>query len=194
MTAAPPFPGPVTRGLALINQILRCNSQCYEFSDNTTDGFWGSFRAAWLALPVYMVQFVQSYGQDPLSKGAGEFTWITFQLVVYALGWLAYPVIMEFVTRMVGCRAYWCRYFVAFNWFQLALALALLPIIILASLLSLPPHVMSLPIVMLGFAMIGYHWFIARTMLELDGLTAAGIVILELFVSLLVNGGTRLLV
>ena len=184
----------MTRGLILINQILRCNRESYAFSDNTAEGFWGSFRAAWLALPVYMVQFIQSYGHDPLSKGSSEVTWITFQLVVYALGWLVYPVLMGPITRVLGCHAYWCRYFVAFHWLQLALALALLPIILLASVLSLPPQAIGLPIVALGFAMIGYHWFIARTMLSVDGLTAAGVVILELFVSLLVNGGTRLLV
>ncbi len=177
------------RGLALARAILRLAPESPGLVDDSAHGFKMSLRVGVLVFPVYLIQILEGREHDPMAANSDPLLWLVFQILLYVLGWLVFPVLMDPVTRILGCRDRWCRYIIGFNWLHLPLAAALLPVVLLNTLGGISLQALGLPVLITAAAFMGYHGFVARRMLGVDGTTATGLVILELLVSLLVNNG-----
>ena len=77
-------------------------------------GFWRSFFAALLIAPVYLVFPANSTASrtetlDPVHDAL-------VNVLAYVIGWVAFPLAMITVTRMLGREERYVGYIVAYNW------------------------------------------------------------------------------
>jgi hypothetical protein len=118
---------------------------------------------------------------DPLRFGIVEG-------IAYVLSWVAYPVLVEWLTRLLGCRERFEAYLVAYNWSMVLQNAVVFPITMLAGLGVLPPQVAQLLWFGLFLLILLYVGFIARAALEVAPATAAGLVLLDVLLSALIDG------
>lgn len=174
-----------------LHRILRMDPSGLDRFNATVEGFWTSFFVAIATLPFYLLQAGVYYLNAEVEASAPRF--LSLELMTFVLGWLVYPVVMLTVTQVLDRQQHYLRYMVAYNWFQLVVAALLLPLSLLQLTGMAPDGLIALLFLMATSAFLLYGWFIAHRGLDLGGATAAGIVILDLVLSLLVNGATDLL-
>lgn len=158
------------------------------YFDKTIEGFWRSFFAALLIAPLYAVMLGLRYGAegepgDPMHYGLIE-------AISYLISWLAYPVVMLSLTEALDCRDRFIGYMVAYNWALVLQNCLLIPIATLNALHVFGPDIATVLWLAAVIAVIVYLWFIARTGLGVQSLTAVGIVSVDILLSLLISAFT----
>ncbi|WP_404384196.1 hypothetical protein [Caenispirillum salinarum] len=171
-----------------LNRLLRLDARGIESFNLSVDGFWNSFIVAFLTLPFYLIQSMLYFAGT--EQDAHWLRFLGLETVGFALGWLVMPTVMITVSRMLGCFDRFYHYMVPYNWFQLVVAAVLLPLSIVQAVGLLPQGLVALLFLLTTSAFIMYGWFIARHGLGVSAGTAVGIILLDLLLSLLVNGGT----
>ena len=104
------------------------------------------------------------------------FRFITLEAIAYVIAWVAFPLLMASLARLLDRDDYYIRYIVAYNWAAVLQNLLYIPIAILAAagVLSIA---LSNTLGLMALALIvAYTWFITRTALEVAAGMAAGIV------------------
>ncbi len=148
--------------------------------DRSVEGFWRSFRAAAIIAPAYAAQLVLKFAMFPPAAGLTRVAAV--QAIAYAIGWLAFPVAMHWVCRLLNREQAYVGYIVAYNWSNLVQILVWLPAMVLSyaglgAFLALAAQL----------ALLVYQWFIARAALAVDGMTAAGVAILDFVLGLAIG-------
>jgi hypothetical protein len=182
--------GELVAALAGVRQLIRFDGSGFQRFDATPAGFWKSFWAALLVLPIwaYVVsgQIVAAHPDFPLRV-------VAFKVVGYAISWLAYPLLMVRIVDFLGRWPRYLTYMVAYNWFQIAETLVWLPLVLLLDS-GLAPHSMGN---LLGLAVYGlmfaYNWFLVRRGLLVERGTAIALVIIDFLLSLVIDGITDML-
>lgn len=154
---------------------------------NSEPAFWRSFAVIGVIAPVNLMIAMLS----PAER-VGE-TGLISELIILVLVWIAYPVAMIFVTRLIGLGARFPLYIIAYNWSSILILAVLLPASIISAIGGEPGGIaILLSYVSIGYAL-WYSAFLARSVLETVWSNAAAIVILDVALTLLVSYGvTRL--
>lgn len=160
----------------------------YQLFNLTIEGFWRSFAAILLIAPVYFLFAGLELDAQTPSSAAPETApdnsgYYFTKAVALGLDWIAYPIIMVLVSRGLGFSHRYVPYIIAFNWSS----------VIAVMVMTVPPAAYYLGAINAGtvgglnllllLPVLYYRWFIARTALETSGPIAAGLVLLELTVS-----------
>ena len=164
-------------------RLVKFHVDGFDAFDGSLDGFWRSFLAAALVAPVYVV--ILALSTEP--RGDDLIHYALVQAIAYVITWVAYPLLMERVVRMLDRQHRYFRYFAAYNWFHGLQTLAvILPLSLLGTML--PSALLNpLTLVVLG-TLLFYDWFLATRGLLVDGLTGAALVIIDFLLSLVING------
>jgi hypothetical protein len=147
----------------------------------TVQGFWRSFLAALIVAPGYAIIIALELVD---SSNAAQLDWVGIALVqsvFYALGWVAFPLVMLIVTDRMDRRAEYLRYMVAYNWSAVLQMGLMLPASALEAML--PGGAGGLIMAVVWAAVTFYQWFIARTALRITGGAAATVVLLDILLS-----------
>jgi len=137
--------------------------------EQSADGFWRSFLAAALALPLYLPFSVA----EGAAAGTGLGRHVAWELVGYALVWTGWPLALLALARVFGRVPRYGLMVVASNWVRVP-EYALLAAAHLGAL-ALPP--LALPLVLTAFAVVlSIEYFLARAVLDLAPLPAAAVV------------------
>ena len=166
-------------------QLARFNVNGLQYFENTPAAFWRSFSAAVIVLPAYAILVLLRLVDQPVA--AGPFTVFLVQSIAYVTGWVAFPLVMYYVTRATSREQWFCRYMVAYNWavvLQITLFLAVKSI---AESGLVPPGMGALMTMVAAVAIMVYQWFIARVGLVATVPGAIGIVFIDLMVSLVLS-------
>lgn len=83
--------------------------------DRTVDGFWKSLFAAVLVLPPHILMTMRIVEEAPETVPYGFGDAVT-DLLIYIIVWLAYPVLMIPVTKVIGRNERFLDYIVPYNW------------------------------------------------------------------------------
>jgi len=152
--------------------------------DFSADGFWRSFWAIAIVAPGYAIIVADQY----MRRGATVAFWPTFsaEAVSYVLGWIAFPIIAIFLTRMFDVAERYVPLIVALNWSSMVQIAAMLIPVALSVVLS-PPMVEFLLFVVTG-AVLFYHGFIIKTALDCPIGTAALFLAVDLVAVLIISG------
>ncbi len=166
-------------------RLVKRDTQGLEVFGHTVDDFWRSFWAAALVAPFYLAVSLLRYVVDP---NAGPFiTTIAAETAAYANLWLAFPFAMLFIARGLDREKQYIRYIVAYNWASVLQSVFYTTVVLVGMSGLLPPDVANL----LGFAaliaIIAYTWFITRVALDIPGLTAGGLVAIDLTLGLVIQ-------
>lgn len=166
------------------SRLARLDPGGFELFDRTSAGALRSFAAAVPVLPMYALVVMLLPSARPADGGL---RWLSVQAIAYVLSWVAYPVVAEHLTQLIGCRERFAGYLSAYNWSMVLQNAALLPLTALTASEILPTDVTQLLWFVAIMAIMGWMWFIARTALAIGGLAAAGMVIVDQFLSMLID-------
>jgi hypothetical protein len=173
------------RGARAGIELLRGNQAGFARFAGTKDAALRSFWIAPIGLPTsllsaFVVRDAPLAASDPLLYGV-------LQTVVYAIGWMAYPVAAHMLAGMLKRDAQFPRYLTGYNWLNLYLNLVGG---VLASGLALA----GASVGAIGFASlvllavyVGYAFFAARAGLGLQPQQVVGFVILDIALSLTID-------
>ncbi len=149
----------------------------------TLDGFWRSFFAAVLLLPLDLAYLAIVGPGEGTAQVASGTRW-TVNFLVYVIGWTAWPLVAFYLTRAMDCGDRYLGYMVAYNWSQLLTGPFLIGLDVLGRVAL--PNEISVVLNLAGFAgVLFYEYLIARQMLAVT-LGRAIVVVLTAFILVLV--------
>lgn len=166
-------------------RLARLDAGGLRFFDITDQGFWRSFFAAVVVAPLYGVLLLIRYLNflEPIPL----FRFIALEAIAYVIAWVAFPLLMASLARMLERDEFYIRYIVAYNWAAVLQNLLYIPIAILAAAGVLSIAVSNTLGLMALALIVVYAWFITRTALEVAAGMAAGIVGLDFMLNVLIN-------
>lgn len=150
----------------------------------TPEGALRSFRAAVLLAPPFLLLLLFEIGSLETEVSAPFF--LLVQAIVYVINWTAFPLAMSRISVLLGRGDRYPAYLCAYNWSAVVQAAAYLPVA-LGTRAGLVPEAAGqglLQIIMLGLLV--YQWYVARTALKTGGLQAAGLVLLDLMIGMMI--------
>jgi hypothetical protein len=156
--------------------------------DNTPDAFWRSFWAAFVVFPAFAVLLLLRSAHVEIT--VGPFWAFFIQITGYAVGWLAFPYVMFYVARLFGREAFYYRYIAAYNW---AVVIQISLMLLVTALTASGAAPQALGFLLTAGAIISiliYQGFIAHILLEVPPIGAFGIVVIDLIISLILQGWT----
>lgn len=164
-------------------RLARFDPAGMEYFDTSEQGFWRSFTAALLVVPIHILLLVLLGKAGDVGPDALRFTIV--EIIAYVLSWTAWPLAVFYLARALDRGEAYFRYVVAYNWAQVVGATAMLVVSVLAHGL-LPPDMAALASFMIWLAILFYEGFIARTALGVPGATAAGMVMANVVLGLFI--------
>jgi len=164
---------------------------CFNLS---VEGFWRSFFAAVIIAPAYAaLLLVRDAGLEATMVDAGpmpESVNYLPEVVAYILGWIVWPLAMLLVVRVLGLAQNFVPYIIVYNWANVIQIGILLPAAILTRGAVLPEGMAAIIGVMATLAVLFYLWFITRTVLQVREWTAAGIVIMDILLGVILSSAS----
>ena len=154
--------------------------------DRSLDGFWRSFGAAVIGYPLYLLLLAMRVTVAEWER-AGGFVIVTVETIAYVIGWVAFPLIMLTVTRLIGRAHRYFDFMVPYNWSQV-LQSALFVLVGLGTESGAPDAAPAQAIeAVAAVAVLVYEWFIARVALDTTVAAAALIVVIDLILGVLLS-------
>ena len=166
-------------------RLARLDAGGMHWFNHTIAGFWRSFGVALLVLPPYLL-ILWLRLDDTVESG----TWYFFvEMLGYAVGWLAFPLIMLGIAVILGFQSHYISYIIAYNWTATIQVAAVLPIVLLNSGGLVGQDIGLFLGVAITLVILFYQWFVARTALQTSGVTAAALVALDFVLGRLISAG-----
>ncbi|MSO65707.1 MAG: hypothetical protein EXQ85_07925 [Alphaproteobacteria bacterium] len=140
-------------------RLARFDAAGIRYFDLSLDGFWQSFAAALLCLPLH--GYVRIASRPP---GDDAIAYYVVQLIGYGVGWVAWPLLMIALARTLILGRGYVPYIIATNWSSVWITLVLAPSQFLFLSAGTRGVAAVLYLLSLGFVF-SYQWFVARAAL-----------------------------
>lgn len=181
----------IQRGLAAAWQLFLGRRDAIRDFDTSYRGFWRSFLAIILILPIYVLYVGAErrmiLGDLPDGAAFDEMTFGLTRLLALVLDWIAFPLVAALLCRPLGFASGYVRLIVAFNWGGPIVSVVMaLPAILFAFGL-VPQFAASLLLFMALVLVVRFRFITARAALECGFSLAAGLVALEFLMSLVLG-------
>jgi hypothetical protein len=183
----------VRRSLTASWGLFLNRTDAMKLFDLTVDGFWRSFGAVVLVVPIFVVgaladrQRIASEATEALTTSVSHD--LFERLVALGIDWLALPILLFFAARSLRIERTYTAFIVARNW---SAVIAAVPFGVI-SLLYLFGFLSTELMALLGLAALAivlrYSFIVARTALGVGIGFAAGLVAFDFFLSLLILEG-----
>lgn len=178
-------------------RVFRFDRGGLEHFSNTLESFWQSFWCAVFVAPLWALSLIlrgsrrseAALSPDDLDRLTDALPRIVaVESIAYVMAWIAFPLAMAYLVRLLDRESRYFGYFTAYNW-AIAPQVALT---VLASLLlstGLFPGALGTAIDLgaMGYGF-GVLWFLARNALDLPPGTAALIVAIDVLLNQFVFG------
>lgn len=173
--------------------LARRDTSGLRFFDVSLDGFWRSFLVIIPIAPFYVwyaiqeIQLVAELGTKSvyLVVNAG---FIALKVILLVLDWFIFPIVMIFITRLVLAWPRYIAFIAVYNWSSLFLVTILIPPALLYASGLITAETATFINLFFAVFVLYFRWYTARSVLETDVIASALIVVLDLTLSLLVNG------
>ena len=182
----------ITQSLNGAWRIARMDQNALNYFNMSIEGFWRSFLAVLIVLPLYVVFLVLNLGQLsgmelPTGSATSKELYVAIKLAAHILGWLAFPVVMIPISRLMDLSQSYVPYIIVWNWSNVLVMAVILPAVLL-----FPPSAQSdqsakLILMAAQITVLFYGYLVARVGLQCKILTAIGVVMLDLLLGLLFN-------
>ena len=154
--------------------------------DRSLEGFWHSFRAAFIAYPLYLVLLTMRVTTAEWERSGGLHI-VAVETIGYVIAWAAFPLIMLSVTRWFDRGHRFFDFMVPYNWSQVPQsALFVLVGLETESGVLAAPAGQAIDIAA-ALAVLVYEWYIARLGLDTTASAAALVVFVDLVLGLLIS-------
>lgn len=156
-----------------------------NYFDASIAGFWRSFTAAFLIAPLFFAILAGRYFTEQIDVPLSQY--MASEISAYVLSWLIFPVLMEQLSKPMGCRDKYLSFIVAYNWAMVPQYALFIVVIALGLTGIIPPELAgSLSVMMLIWTFF-YAGFIAKSALEISTQTAIGIVFMDFLLGLTID-------
>ncbi|HRW29171.1 MAG: hypothetical protein KDF58_11215 [Alphaproteobacteria bacterium] len=157
--------------------MIKINPKAMDYFDLSSDGFWKSFWAIAVMLPVFILSIIygaQAEGRLPVATEV-IFFFITLPLTA---------VVMYYFTRFMKIGTNYPSMIIASNWIT-AINYNILVVAGLIMNLLAPENKMSLIVIYLLSFYFGVYvvWFMYKTSLKISGFLAAGVLLFDILFS-----------
>lgn len=168
-----------------VYRLARLDRSGMTYLDTTPEGALRSFRAALIVLPGYVVLVLLRLWE--YLGGVSLPRFVVVQTLDYIVTWTAFAFLMYHVSRMLDRDTEYPAFLCAYNWSQVILVGLFVPILLISRFAFLPPGVGGGLLLIANMLILIYQWFIARTALNIGGGAAAGIVVLDMVISVVIT-------
>jgi hypothetical protein len=166
-------------------RLCRLDPQGLSYFNATPEGFWRSFFSAVLIAPVhFLITFLdinQATIQAPFPRV------ILIEGLAYLILVFAYPLAMYYISQLLDRQRQYITYIVAYNWAGVIIALIELPASALGASELVPASAANVVEIAATVVTLVMLWYIARTTLQITRLAAAGLVIVDVLISVIVS-------
>jgi len=166
-------------------RLARFDPNGMGYIDRTPEGALKSFYAAVIVLPAYALLLAIRLADQGVE--APLFQVVLVELIAYVVNWTAFPLALHRVAALLDRSGRWTGAVAANNWGAVVQMAAYLPAVVLSKIGLLPDGLGSGLVFGVMLAMLVYQWFVLRTALDVSGPAAAGLVMLDLFLSALIG-------
>lgn len=162
--------------------------QAIRSVDASYEGFWRSFAAILVVLPVYALYVAAEYrlllADGTLGEDAGAGGYILTRLIGLGVDWIAYPVLIFAVAAPLGIARQAPLYITAYNWSNVVISIPLaIPAILYG--FGLINSGLATVLVLVGLIIFArLRYMIARTALDARVDMAVGLVIFDFLLGL----------
>jgi hypothetical protein len=167
-------------GLRGAARLARGDADGLRLMETTPEGAARSFWVAAVCLPLFLALRLLDEDQAATSTHA-----MTAEIIGYAVSWVVFPLFARHLAGSIGRADAWPRYIAAWNWSN-AIQYALMLALTIPAMLGVPTTIsVAISLAVLGYSL-WLNWFVARTALGIEGRNAAGFVLLDMALSLLI--------
>lgn len=166
-------------------RLARFDPTGLQFLERTPDGALKSFYAGLIVLPGYAL--LLAFRLWDQIQGVPVFQVLTVEGIAYVVSWTAFPVMMHQIVAAMGRSDRYVDFVCAYNWSSVVQVAVYLPAVVVAESRILPDGFDDGLVFGVMMAMLTYQWFILRTTLQVGGLAAAALVMLDMFTAALVT-------
>jgi hypothetical protein len=187
----------IVRSLTGAWDLFRDRPDAMRYFDVSVEGFWRSFGAIVLIVPLYVITVIaerQVLVADPIVAATlSDPAFFLAKAFALCLDWVALPVILALAARPLGVERSYSAYIVARNW---GAVIAISPFALVALLFALGvlgmdmTNYLSLAAL---FIILRYNYLIARRALGASVGLAVAIIVFDLFLSLSIGIGVDIL-
>ncbi|MGY8999012.1 MAG: hypothetical protein ACKVIK_03750 [Rhodospirillales bacterium] len=156
-----------------------------DYFNTSVEGLWRSFTAAMLVAPPFIILLVVRYLVSESGDNLLRFT--SIHAISYAIGWVAFPLLIFYVTDTLNKGQKFITYIVVYNWASVLQNILYLPFAILVEGHLLQGSTATLIGVLLLSLVFFYTWFVTKTALEISSILAVGFVFIDLMLSIFIN-------
>jgi hypothetical protein len=166
-------------------RLAHFDLQGTAYFEGTAAAALRSFWVALILLPAHVVLVLLRLVDRPVAVDG----WTVFMVeaLAYVVGWTAFPVAMHWVARLLDREREYFAFIAMSNWSAVLQMLLFLPVTALTAGRMLPVPVLHVINLAMMLALLAYAWFVARAGLRIGGFAAAGVVALDLVLSLLIG-------
>ena len=190
-----PIVAPLNETLASIYGAYRLacgDTRGLNYFNATYEGFWRSFSAAIIIAPVFIIFLSIQYSYDAKNVNLMRFFYI--HSIAYVTGWVAFPLLIFHLANLLKFNQGIICYIISYNWCSLLQNLIYLPFVIIVGAFQIQGGIINtIGIFLLGLVIL-YTWFISKVALNISGLFAVVIVMIDLFLIILINSTARILI
>lgn len=175
----------ISVGLSGAVRLVRLDTQALAYFGDTAADFWRSFLAAAVVAPLFLLYLVIRFFE---SETGGSFpTYLFAQMLAYAIAWLAFPLVMLYAAPVLQKEDRMVRYLVAYNWLSLIQNGVYLPVVMLGITDTLAQGLSNFLALIALIWVLGMTLFVTRKALEVPFGMAAGIVVMDLLLGVLIE-------
>ena len=174
-----------TKALQGAYRLARFDSGGLGHFDATPRGAMRSFYAAALVAPFYAV-FVasrQAEGDMP----AEPVRMAVIEGLAYVFAWVAFPLAMAWLTRVIDRERRYLVFVAAYNWCQVPQYALHLGVALALAAGMMGEQAAAFFGLVTFLYVLAYTWFVVRVALEVSGVVAAGIVGVDFLVGMLIK-------
>ena len=166
-------------------RLARLDAGGMAYFDASLGGFWRSFYAAAFVAPFFALLLALRYADGVVA--ASPLRYAAVEAIAYVIAWVAFPVVMLTVVQMLDRERRLIGYIVAYNWAAVLQNALYLPIPMMGITGLFAVNVANGLGMLALILILVYTWFITKTALEVSAPAAAGIVALDLGLSIFIT-------
>lgn len=166
-------------------RLARFDARGMTYFETSLGGFWRSFYAAVIVAPMFAVLLVMRYAAGGVAVGGVRFAVV--EAIAYVIAWVAFPLVMVSLARLLKREERYLGYIVAYNWASVLQNGLYLPLVMLGMAGVIPAETVG-PLSLIALSLIlVYGWFIAKVALDVGAGTAVALVALDLVLSVFID-------
>jgi hypothetical protein len=164
-------------------RLVRRDADGMNFFNLSVGGFWRSFIAALIVLPIYIpISIVEAR-----REGADVSAHVWHEVAGYGLVWVVHPIVVLLLAILLQRTSRYAAFVIASNW----VSVPQFAILVAAHLVATAVPPIATVVVLAAFVwMITIEFFVVRTVLDVKTMPAIGVVVVTMLTSIVINLAT----